>query len=168
MSVGFGFSPSDVILLGKLCWSVYQACCSEREGASAEVLDLANELWAFSTALDHLAAAISRPKSILNSAELRLTTGTMIASSRTCLEALSRLVNEYDNIYRLPRSSTNQKSQFQWLRRFRINLRKAKWVTEKERIKHYQEKIASHVRAINLLLNITTRYNLTLTHVCFI
>lgn len=144
-----GVGVGDVIIVSKICLSLYQACTKGRKGAPAAVLDLANELWACSTALDQLSAVMSRPNGIFDSGELQDIFTRVISGCRSSLGALQKLVDKYDDINKEPSSFDGRR----WVRKLRINVKKSRWMYEEEEIQHIRNRIETNVQALNLLWN---------------
>lgn len=144
----FGGGVGDVIIVSKLCFSLYQACTKGRNGAPAAVLDLANELWACSTALDQLSAVISRPNSTFQSAEIQDISARMISGCRSSLGALQKLINKYEDINKELSSFDGRR----WVRRLRINAKKSRWMYEEEEIQRIRNRVGTNVQALNLFL----------------
>ena len=150
----FGVGIGDIVLVSRACYSLYQACSSGRKGAPAAVLALANELWACSTALDQLSAAASSPASLIQTPDLHDAIKRMILGCRASLEPLQKLISRYEEINKQYSSFDGRK----WVHKFRANIKKSRWMYEEKEIQRIRDRIAASVRAVNLLLNIMTRY----------
>ena len=151
----FGGGVGDIIVVSKICFSLYQACSKGRKGAPAAVLALANELWACSTALDQLAAAVSRSACMINNQELKDITVRMLSGCRNSLDGLQKLIDKYEDINKDFASMEGHK----WIRKFKVNVKKSQWMYEENEVQRTRNKIEANVRALNLLLNIMTGYS---------
>lgn len=138
-SIGGGVG--DVIVVSKLCFSLYKACtkaCTKgRKGAPAAVLDLANKLWACPTALEQLSAIIPRPNGIFQSAEIQNFSKRMISVCRSSLSALQKLIDKYEDISKELSSFDGRR----WVRKLRINAKKSQWMYEEEEIQRIRNRI---------------------------
>lgn len=148
----FGGGVGDIVIVSKICLSLYQACTKGRKGAPRAVLDLANELWACSTALDQLSAAVSRPPSTLQTPEIQTICTRMISGCRSSLEILQRLIDKYEDIIEDSSSFDGRR----WIRKFRTNVMKSRWIYEEDEVQRIRNRIEANVQALNLLLNIAT------------
>jgi len=148
----FGAGVGDLIIVSQICFSLYQACTKGRKDAPAAVLTLANELWACSTALDQLSAATSRPTGILQTPEIREISTRMISGCRSSLEALQKLINKYEDINK----EISSFNRYRWVHKWRIGIKKSRWMYEEEDIQRIRNRIETNVQALNLLLNVIT------------
>ena len=149
----FGGGIGDAIIVSKLCFSLYQACTAGRKGATDAVVALANELWACSTALDQLAAAGSRPRSVPQSSEAEEITSRMISGCRASLEELQALINKYEDV----KGVANKDEKSRWYRKLKLEVKKSRWMYEEDTVQRIRARIGTNVEALNLLLGTYNR-----------
>ncbi len=76
----------------------------------------------------------------------------MISGCRSSLEILQRLIDKYEDIIEDSSSFDGRR----WIRKFRTNVMKSRWMYEEDEVQRIRNRIEANVQALNLLLNIAT------------
>lgn len=166
--MSFGFSVGDVILLSQLSLRVYQALTSGRKNASRELQELADVLFGFRCALDHLSnvadgvfkSSASSTGSVGSQVDMRSRLDQMVRGCATTLQDLDSATKKYRDgafqddvddgeVQRSPGAA--QRANFK--RRIAANVIKIRWDVDKDSLRIYRDKLQSHTDAINLVLN---------------
>jgi hypothetical protein len=147
MSVGFGFSISDILACGKFCHQIYTACFSEAHDASASWNALGKELLLLGDALENLSSnsgiipqdpfggpgANAKEQRALEAVQM------VVGNFRETLKELQGFLLKYSD-FRKPDAGKQY-----WL--------KIKFSVNSGELDNFRQRIAMHTRAVNLLLH---------------
>lgn len=164
MSVGFGFSIGDIVLMSQLAHRLYTAI-NASESASKELRNLSNALFDLHCALTHLEkTAESIHDNVLNrmtgSEGLWKSLHSMIDSCASTLNELAEATKKHrdtDANLEIEDPSLLDASRYRrTLERWKLQLKaqwnKVQWDFKQCSIEIYQQKIISHTVSVNTVL----------------
>jgi hypothetical protein len=168
MSVGFGFSIGDIVLMSQVAYRLYTAATTGRDAAGKDLKELSNALFGLHCALDHLgkttkqisARAFNRPNSEARDLQTKL--NLIIDSCASTLEELDKSTKKYrdiscsteiDNRVETVAGNPRQRTVERWRKELKVQWYRVLWDFKGKSLSEYRERLHSHTAVINVLLN---------------
>lgn len=176
MSVGFGFSIGDIVLMSQLAYRLYTGVTSGRKSASADLKELGDALFGLHCALNHLRQTAEVIDSRASSARLEGDAVQMRRNLDSMIDSCASTLNDLDNatkIYRdveqaggaldqdeadpsKPSSETvgrRQRVIKRWRQQLKVQWNRVQWEFKGTSIDEYRQKLQAHTAAITIVLN---------------
>lgn len=169
MSVGFGFSIGDIVLMSQLAYRLYSAV-EARKSVSKELKNLGNALFDLHCALDHLGKTAdeisTRALSGSNTnASVRKSLHSMIDSCASTLNELDEATKKYrdidaqaevdkpdssgSSVAELRRQSTIER----WKQQLKVQWNKVHWDFKESSMIEYRQRLLYHTATINMVMS---------------
>jgi len=140
--MSFGFSPSDIVAVARLAWSLYEALkdCPE------EVEKISKDLATVYGILNHVKEDVDTSESIIKAHgdERMLLLETMVRDLEKTLGEVKKLVERYRHLGTTHVETTTSKRDQMWIR--------MKWVVGQRKIKRVHQDISMHISRFGLLM----------------
>lgn len=175
MSVGFGFSIGDIVLMSQLAYRLYAGVTSGRKSASKDLKELGDALFGLHCALDHLRQTVEVINARASSARLGRNAEQMRRNLDLMIDSCASTLNDLDDatkIYRdveagealeqdeadssVPISGSGSRRQRvikRWRQQLRVQWNRVQWEFKGTSIDEYRQKLQAHTAAITIVLS---------------
>ena len=175
MSVGFGFSIGDIMLMSQLAYRLYTAVTSGRKGASRDLKELGDALFGLHCALNHLRQTAQVIDSRASSARLGPDAKQMRRNLDLMIDSCASTLNDLDDATKIHRDveagetldqdgpdpwkpsseagSRRQRVIKRWRQQLKVQWNRVQWEFKGTSIDEYRQKLQAHTAAITIVLN---------------
>lgn len=164
MSVGFGFSIGDIVLMSQLAYRLYSAI-GARKSVSKELKHLGDALFDLHCALDHLGKTADEisTKALSGSngnESVRRSLHSMIDSCASTLNELDEATKKYRDIDAQAEvdnpdssASSRQRTIERWKQQLKVQWNKVHWDFKESSVIEYRQRLLYHTATINMVIS---------------